>query len=182
MIRVSVDFQGRKAFDNLMRYIENLPFVKAEGEVANLADKTIETMQNKINSSRKRPDKGTHALENSIDWTELINDPGRELVIGIGNIAKMKAEAPYFEVLNDGGYVPPANLGYFGEGESPVKGGSGQNWTHTGNSKDFFMKPKKAIEGIGYVDDGLRFLSKEMDKLLKELGAKFIADMGRESK
>lgn len=182
MIKIVTTFPGKKGFDDLIRYIENIPFVKIEAEVTNLAEDAIEVMKNKIDSSRKRPDKGTHNLENSIDVKELINDPGIQLVIGVGEVAKMLKEAPYFEVLDVGGYIPPANLGYFGEGEPPVAGGNGQSWTHTGSKSDFLMTPKSPIEGISYIQDGLNFIRKNMDKMLKEFGATILDGMTKASK
>jgi len=175
MININISWEGKKGLDSLIRYIEGMDFVRVEAEVASVADKTVEHMKETINSSRKRPDKGTHKLENAIDWTELINNPGRELVIGIGNIGKLKQEAPYFEVLDVGGYVPPANFGYFGAGNSPIVGGSGENWTHTGKAKgSYYMQPKKAIEGIDYIGKAIRNLDKELKETIERLGSKFI--------
>jgi hypothetical protein len=185
MIKFIFQWKGKNPIlqiESKIRYIKNLPFVRVEGEAANLADKTVEVMQTKIDTSRKRPDQGTHKLENSIDWTELINDPGRTLIIGIGNIAKMKEEAPYFEVIDAGGYTPVGNIGFFTSGSGmsgdktfPEGGSGGQTWVHTGKENgSFFMKPSKAIEGIDYTGEGQRFLEKEMDNMLKELGEEFM--------
>jgi hypothetical protein len=182
MIRLSIDFKDLKKFDNLIRYIEHIPFVRAEAEMAALADSAVNNMIAAIEASRKRPDKGTHNLENSIDWEEVLNDPGKQLIIGIGNVQKMTQQAPYWEVLDRGGYVPPANLGYFGTGNPPVAGGNGEAWTHTGNTSDFLMIPHNPIEGIDYIGQGLRNMQQRLILLLDKLGQEFISGMGKASK
>ncbi len=181
MIRISIEFQGQKSFENLIRYIENNEiYGEAQEKIRVLGHHTADFMRNEINTSRKRPDKGTHILENSIT-AETLNVTGG-IEIGIGNIVKMNAEAPYWEVINNGGYIPPINLGYFGIGEPPSANGSGQNWTHTGSSKDFLMKPKKAIEGIDYVGKAIRNLDKELRITMEELGAKFLNGLTKAGK
>ena len=174
MINIEFEFTDENKFDHLISAVAKMDFVGAEAELGDLAEKTCERMKETIDSSRKRPDLGTHKLENSIDWSTLINDPGRQLIIGIGEIAKMTAEAPYWEVLDVGGYVPPANYGYFGQGEAPVAGGAGETWTHTGDKKDFYMKPTKAIQGINYIGSALANLNKDLtDIVAKAVGKIF---------
>lgn len=182
MISLRVEWKGKKGLENLIKSIENISFVRAEAEIATVADKTVAHMQNTIQENKKRPDLGTHKLENSIDWDEVLNIPGKKLIVGIGNIDKIKSEAPYFEVLDAGGYVPPANIGYFTSGSGmsgdktpPEAGSSGQNWVHTGKEKgSFYMKPKKAIEGIDYIEKAIRYCDKLLNSVITEIGKEFI--------
>jgi len=166
MVRLTVDWKDAKKFDQLIRYIENVPFVRVEAEAANLADNAINTMKEVINTERKNPARPDHKLENSIDWSQLINDPGKELVIGIGNIAKMTQEAPYWEMINDGAtyvtkktHVVPTT--YFASPESDFitfKEGS----THT-------------IEGIDFVGKAIRNLDQELRTMMKNWGEEFLS-------
>ncbi|MHA1294642.1 MAG: hypothetical protein ACTSQJ_18555, partial [Promethearchaeota archaeon] len=167
-----------RKFKNLIRYIEKIPFVEAEAEVQTVAENAVESMTATINSSRKRPDAGTHKLENAITIEELLNNPGRELLIGIGSLDRLTQEAPYWEVLDQGGYIPPANLGYFdGNPEKPTKGMSGQHWMHTGSTSDYLLTPKKPIQGIDYIGAGLRNLAQSLDKLVIDFGGKILDNM-----
>jgi hypothetical protein len=179
MIKVSVEFTDKRKFDNMIRYFENLSLITAEAETVNLADSTVQTMRDKISNSKKRRSFGDN-LESNIEWEEIINDPGKELLIGIGRISQLTANAPYWEVLNDGGYVPystrkGAPLGSF-EGYPPEKAGGKQNWERSGQ-KGFFMKPKTPIEGIDYIGAGIRKLDQELNKMLRDVGGKLIEEM-----
>jgi hypothetical protein len=179
MIKINFNFLGRDKFNDFIRYLDNIPFVVAEALAVQVAENTISVMQDVINTERKRPDLGTHKLENAIDFKVLVNDPGKEIMLGIGSLDKLAQEAPYWEVLDQGGYVPPPDTGYFGSGNPPIPGGSGETWTHTGDGRHYLMIPKKPIEGIGYIDIGLRNLEKDMNKLIKDFGGKIIAGMGK---
>jgi len=186
MLSISMKWDSAE-FHHFVTAVGNINFVQAEADLANLAEDTVKTMCEIINSSRKRPDKGTHRLENSIDWEELINDPGKHLQIGIANIEKMTKEAPYWEVLDQGGYVPPQNIGYFtsgsglsGDRTKPEAGGSGQTWIHTGGEvgqRYYRMQPSKAIEGIDYIGFSLRHLDEEFKNRLETLGMKIFENV-----
>lgn len=135
-----------------MRDIQTQFYPELQSRLVDLAQETVGFMRNIISTSKKRPSFGNN-LEKSIE-SEILNDVGG-VEIGIGNITKLSSDAPYYQVLNDGGYIPystvkGAPLGSF-YGDRPEPGRSDQNWERSGN-KGFFMKPKKAIEGITYID------------------------------
>jgi hypothetical protein len=140
---------------NPLSFIQDIQyqfFPEMQEKLLDLSYDTLNMMREIIVSNKKRPSLGGN-LEETLD-VEILNSTAA-LEIGIGNIADLKAKAPYFEVLNDGGYVPyssamAAPLGSF-YGDRPETGGSGQNWERSG-SKGFLMKPKKVIEGISYID------------------------------
>jgi hypothetical protein len=135
MITLTIDFKDAKKFDQLIRYIENnLVYAELQEAAINLADNTVNNMRETISSNKKRPSLGNN-LENTID-KEILNSTLEETEIGIGNITKLKTDAPYYEVLDAGGYVPystvkGAPLGSF-YGEAPIAGGSGDNWERSG--------------------------------------------------
>ena len=180
MLRLNIEFKDGKKFDNLIRYIEsNLIYSELQEEAINLADNTVNHMRDTISSSKKRHSLGNN-LEKTID-KEILNTTGN-IDIGIGNINKLKTDAPYYEVLDAGGYIPystvkGAPLGSF-YGNPPVPGGSGENWERSGD-KGYFMKPKKPIEGLDYINKAIRNLDKELKITMKKLGSKFISDMGK---
>ena len=131
-------------------------------ELVKTCEATAELMRQTIKDSIKRPG-STGKLENSIQ-SEVLDSTGG-IKIGIGKISELPI---YWEVLNNGGYVPPANLGYFGDNNSPKAGASGEQWTHTGKSSDFLMKPKKPIEPVRYVEISEEQLTKHIEKEIKK--------------
>lgn len=185
MLKISIDFKDKGKFNNLIRYIEsNLIDGEAQEQVRILGHYTAIKMRQTIDSSRKRPDKGTHKLENAIT-AETLTTTGR-VEVGIGNIEKLKQEAPYFEVIDRGGYVPPDNRGYFEGSKPPMQGEGGEAWTHTlggkGMAGDYFMRPSKAIEGIDYVGKAIKNLDKELKRMIQKLGEKFVEEISKASK
>jgi hypothetical protein len=164
MIRINIDFRDGKKFDNLIKYIENnLIYGEAQEKIRILGHHTADNMRSNIETSRKNPARPDHKLENSI-LAETLNTTGG-IEVGIGRIAKMVAEAPYWELINDGGtYVTKAThvvpTTYFadpGSGFVTFKAGS----THT-------------IEGIDFVGRAIRNLDRELTEVMKKLGAEFI--------
>jgi hypothetical protein len=180
VIRISIDFVDEKKFNNLIRYIENnLVYGEAQEEMRVVGHHCADNMRETISSSKKRPSLGSN-LEDNIT-AETINTTGG-VEVGIGRISRLKANAPYFEVLNDGGYVPystakGAPLGSF-YGDAPVPDGTGQNWERMGNV-GFFMKPKKAIEGIDYINKAILNLDRELKEVIEKLGGKYLDGMSK---
>lgn len=184
MITITVDWKDGKKFDNLIRYIENNNiYFEAQDQVLDLGQNTADNMKETIKSSKKRHSFGSN-LEDNINAEILNTTAGVE--VGIGRISQLKGNAPYYEVLDAGGYVPYSTvkgtpLGSF-EGDRPssdVVSGN-QNWERSGN-KGFFMKPKTAIEGIDYIGKAIRNLDKELRIMMKNLGEKFVGDLKKES-
>jgi hypothetical protein len=174
-----------RKFHNFVTAVGNINLLKAEDTMFELADDIVSLMCNIIHTSRKRPDKGTHLLENSIDWEGLIDDPEKQVMIGIANIDKMTKEAPYWEVLDQGGYVPVPNIGYFtsgsglsGDRTTPNAGSSGQTWVHTGKERrSYLMKPSKAIEGIDYIGYSLRQLDVKFKSMVEQFGMRIFENV-----
>ncbi len=138
-----------------------------------LGEETAVRMGDIIRSSIKRPG-STGTLENSIK-AEILNSVGG-ITIGIGRISDMP---PYWEVINDGGYVPPANIGTFESGE-PKKGASGEEWFHTGGQEQvygferlYYINPKKPIEPVKYIDiastELIAKINEAVDNLMNEI-------------
>jgi hypothetical protein len=183
MIKISIDWQGKKGLENLIRYIENNTlYGEMQVQAQILAHHTADNMKETISTSKKRPSLGSNLEDNIL--AEPISTTGG-IEYGIGKISQLKTNAPYFEVLDVGGYVPystrkGAPLGSF-EGDKPIAGGSGQNWERSGE-KGFFMKPSKAIEGIDYVGKAIRNLDQELRTTMEKLGSKFITEAERVSK
>lgn len=134
-----------------------------QSKLVDSAKATAELMKKIIKSSIKR-DGSTGKLENSIN-VELLNTEAG-VHIGIGRITNLP---PYWQVIDEGGYIPPANLGYFGNTEAPQAGKSGEKWTHTGDRTDFLMIPKKLIEPIRYVEISETELRQHIAKQIRQL-------------
>lgn len=143
-----------------------------------LGEQTASRMGEIIKFSLKRGS-STGLLENSIKSVVLDSVGG--VHIGIGQTELMP---PYWEVIDDGGYVPPPNIGTFESG-APKAGASGEQWYHTGGQEKvfgfnelYYLNPKKPIEPVKYsaiadlelnihIANELKRLYKEIDKAAK---------------
>ena len=164
MIKVTIDFKDAKKFDQLIRYIQNnLVYGEAQEEVKVLGHHCADKMREVINTERKNPKRPDDKLVNAITAETLNTTGGIEM--GIGRIATLVAEAPYFELINAGGtyitkkthVVPTTYFADPGSGFVTFKEGSSH-----------------IIEGIDFVGKAVRELSIELHKKLDEWGAKFI--------
>ena len=163
-LRVTSSTSGKDPFQILKNIATKFQW-DAESKLMELAEQTRDKMREVIKNSKKRPSFGSN-LEDSIQLESLNQIHG--LMLGIGNLSVLKAQAKYHEVLDVGGYIPystakGAPLGSFVPGQDrPEKGGTGQNWERSGY-KGFFMKPNKAIEGIDYIGIAGRFLRQSIE-------------------
>jgi hypothetical protein len=183
MIKITIDSKNlEKGLNNLIRYLEKTPFVRAEAEAMNLAYDAITDMITTIDANRVRDKKAQKA---SPEYTsiadalgepeQILNDPGKQLIIGIGKIATLKQKAPYWEMINDGAIyttktthvVPFEDLG---KGQYPEK---------SGNFRTFQAGSQHVILGIDYIGHSMRNLEKELKLKMKEWGEKFLGEMGK---
>jgi hypothetical protein len=185
MIRINIIWEGKRGLENLIRYIENNDlYFLAQDKTRDLAYETVLSMREMIVEGKKRHSFGNN-LESNINAEDISTTGGID--IGIGNISDLKANAPYYEVLDRGGYIPystvkGAPLGSF-EGDRPdgnVVSGN-QNWERSGN-KGYFMKPKSAIEGLDYIGRSLRNLDLELKVMVEELGGTWLSNLEKNSK
>ena len=164
MIKINIEWQGQKGLDNLIRYIDNnIVYGEAQEQVRILGHRTANNMRSTINTERLNPKRPDDKLVNAIT-AETLNTTGG-IEVGIGRIAKLVAEAPYFELINNGGtyitkkthVVPTTYFADPGSGFVTFKEGS----SHT-------------ITGIDYVGKAIRNLDKELRIVMEKLGSKFI--------
>jgi hypothetical protein len=164
MIRISIDWKGQKGFENLIRYIQdNTVYFEAQEQVRVLGHHCAQKMHEVINTERKNPARPDHKLENAIVAETLTTTGGVE--VGIGRIATLVAEAPYFELINDGGtyvtkkthVVPTTYFADPGSGFVTFKEGSSH-----------------VITGIDYIGKAIRHLDMELREMIEKMGTKFI--------
>ena len=169
MIKLTVDFRDAKKFDQLIRYIENnLVYAEAQEQVRVLGHHCADKMHEVINTERKNPARPDHKLENAITAETLSTTGGVE--VGIGRISTLNAQAPYWEMINDGAtyitkkthIVPTTYFADPGSGFVTFKEGS----SHT-------------IEGIDYVGKAIRNLDQELREMIEKMGTKFISGMSK---
>lgn len=90
--------------------------------------------------------------------------------LGIGRKKDLQLHAPYWKVINYGGYVPPPTLGYFTGGKGPFAGGgrdvfhhtNGWKGTNRGEGNSFLMVPKKPITGMHYIEEMTKVMEIEL--------------------
>jgi hypothetical protein len=182
MINVNIDFIDKQKFANLIRYIDNLGMVEFESEIMDVADASVKDVQDYIGQSKKRPDKGTHNLENSIEATPLNTPAAGQEEIGIGEIQKMTTEAPYWELIDRGGMISEHRVptGGFTPGEPKSNQANfreASDWSKGNGNYSFIAKG--VIEGMDYVGHLYSFLEKKIDETITKLGGKVIDRMGR---
>ena len=172
MIKVTIDWAGKKGLDNLIRYIENnTVYGEAQEAMKILGHHTADNMRSTINTERKNPKRPDDKLVNAIT-AETLNTTGG-IEVGIGRIATLVAQAPYFELINDGGtyitkkthVVPTTYFGDPGDGFVTFKEGS----SHT-------------ITGIDYVGKAIRNLDRELRDMMEKWGSKFLGGAQQASK
>jgi len=151
-----------------MKEVNDKIHFEFQERLVELGEETAIRMGEIITDNTKRYSSGK--LANNIK-SEILSSTGG-VRIGIGNINTLKQNAPYFEILNSGGYVPPANLGFFmGDPTFPTQSGAGQTWIHTGDSGkgNYLMRPHKAIEGISYIEIASEELRKKIEREIQIL-------------
>lgn len=160
MIRISIDWVGQKGLENLIRYIQNnLVYAEAQEQIRILGHHTADNMRNIINTERKRPEKASHALDNSITAETLSTTGGVE--IGIGRISTLNAQAPYWEMINSGATYTTRiqHIVPFEDGEF----------------RTFKVGSTHVIEGIDFVGRAVRNLDLELKEMMKKLGEEFVS-------
>jgi hypothetical protein len=141
-----------------------------------LGEEAAEKMKEIIRTNATRKPT-TGRLENSID-SEIISDVAG-VTIGIGKISKLPI---YWEVVNDGGYIPPPNIGAFDSGapDKSLLGKGTEQWHRTGGVEQiygfeqlYFLNPKTPIKAMNYIQlteqDLVDHIQKEINNLYKEL-------------
>jgi hypothetical protein len=157
---VTYSTKGKDPLHWIARLQQSLHF-ELQGRLVELGELTAERMGEIIQESIKRPP-AEGILEKSIQ-SEILNSTGG-VMIGIGRVINLP---PYWEVLNDGGYLPPSTVGYFGEGNPPIKGASGEKWTD--DSSQYPMTPKKLTEPVKYIEISNEELRGHIEKELNRL-------------
>ena len=130
-----------------------------EEGLVKLGDETVNHIRHVINTSKKR-ESDTHSdkyhkftRDNlALSMQKKINYSGDRTHIGVGYIPDLEKFAPYWKVVNYGGYVPPAVRGFFSGGSSPLASmkGTGTQAFYP-DSKGFLMVPKSPIRPMNYI-------------------------------
>jgi len=174
-IQVHYSHTGEDDLVWIKRITQSIQF-ELQDKLSSLGELTAFRMGEIVQDSIKRPP-NTGKLAMSIT-SEILKSTGG-LTLGIGNIGKMNSEAPYWEVLNDGGYLPPPTVGFFGNGNAPMAGASGEKWTD--DPGKFPMTPKKVTEPVNYIEKAdaelVKHIKAQLDKLLGARGTFMNSDI-----
>ena len=169
MLKIDVSVSGKEVIDRTIGFLESDKlFERAEIDSVIAIEDTIKYITDLIQSSRKRPDRGTHKLENAIDLVEGENVRGKIIEMGIGSIAKLTAEAPYYEMIDAGAtYITKKDsklipLTFFDGSDGFIRFKAGSSHT---------------IVGIDYKMRGFLFLENRMKEVIRELEGKFFAGL-----
>ena len=174
-MEIKVTTKGAPKPDIWIRQVHAQFHPEMQARLVELGELTAQRMRDIIQDSIKRLG-SSGRLENSIKSEILSSTAG--VTIGIGRISELPI---YWEVINDGGYVPPANRGFFasglgtsGMGSPPMSGAGGEQWIHTGSRGDYLLNPKKPIDPVGYVNiSGAELhmhIQREINNFMKKIG------------
>lgn len=162
---VKVTSQGKNPI-NFIRDIEIRFYPELQQRLVELSDDTVNTMRSIIDSSKKRPKTTGNKLEHAIE-REILSSIGG-VQIGIGNISTLKSQAPYFEVLDAGGYIPNyGNLvpsGQFFPGDPQPNASSFRQGQWQPGTGQHSFRAKKPIDGINYIGLSAKYLKDKLDK------------------
>jgi len=157
-LNISIKLVNGKGFAEMAAKITAL-HSQVELGLAELAIRSQNHMRNTIQTEKNNTGRsfapklvGAGQRQGPDNLENNIKAEGAGLHWGVGNKAWLLATAPYYQRINDGGYIPPANLGSFPSG-GPASGGGGEGWTHKGPGKGSFkMTPKKVVKGMNYIE------------------------------
>jgi len=175
MIEIKVAVGGDTKFETIYKKVVEIQ-KELDADFTNAIAETGGLIKHYISTSKKRRT-GKSTLEDAIEAKKILK--GDEIVYGIGEINKLNQVAPYWFVLNygrkwtGGEFIPPTNLGYFVEEPHKPQGGTDERseWIHTGNRKDFLLKPQK-FTPINYIEYGVRYLINKIEEILTKLKSK----------
>lgn len=175
MIAVTVTYKNQNMFKNLSKYFSN-NFAYCPGQIAIqvAGRRAANNMKRIIDENRKNPLRTEDKLVNAINW-ELVSTTGG-IQLGVGRISKLIAEAPYWELINDGGtyitkkthkvpttyFASDVNQNYIYKNTPFITFAAGS--THT-------------IEGIDYVGKTVREMKKDILKIMKHIGTEEIKQL-----
>ena len=133
---------------------------------AKLAQETTDVMRRFIIPHRRG---STGNLAQSIEFKLVVKK--NDVFVGVGDIDKMFAQAPYWYVANYGSkwpgslaavqagitgpkFIPPPNLGFFSDGRvnSSKTGAGSAQWGHTGIGGNDLLIPK-SFRPINYIEN-----------------------------
>lgn len=171
-IEIRLDWrETENRMNNMIRYVKNpSEWFKVQGDVYELAEKAKQDMEDTIEQSRKQPGNGERKLENAIQIENLMTTTAQEITgghlgieVGVGNIDTLKSEAPYFELINDGGtYITKTeHIVPFADGEF----------------RTFLKGSSHTIDGIDYVGKAEKMVEKEIDKIVTDAGETILSSM-----
>jgi hypothetical protein len=131
-----------------------IQFITAKDALIALGEQTVEQMRNSITVSR---DGSTGRLKKAI--TSEFTDLGPVgCSVGVGKIADLNANAPYWRVQNFGGFIPAGGKTIFGSFNGnppdPALRGTGKGTEHfeLGGGQVYAMTPRYPIAPKNYIE------------------------------
>lgn len=147
MYGINIQVSGiKESIERLEKVVAGVNYITSE-----VGDETVEYMRNVIKNSARRGSLGT--LGKSINVES--GDTGTIHWVGVGRKSQL---APYWSVVNYGGYSPPTTgkyvpLGAFPDG-APVAGKTGGTWNVGAGNYTFLddKYPKQEIRPMNYIE------------------------------
>lgn len=166
-----ISYKAEKSMKEILNEVE-VPVKKVVLGLKILEGETLDKIRSIIRAGKKRPAGAKDVLEDAMT-SEKIGDGKDTIGFGVGNIEKLKVEAPHFLAINFGsshmvGKKVP--LGAFKPGIKEPIGSAGYHsrW-YVGEGKRTFIV-KRPIKPIDYIERTAFWLANAWDKLISSLG------------
>jgi hypothetical protein len=139
--------------------------VLSEKHLESLAKETEVVLKQNIKDSLQRPS-STGNLENNITSEKTGN-----LSWGVGNIAILNQNAPYWRWINfgiaaSGRTTPPKTVGFFNPGQQAPDASSFRNGRFSKDGTGFLINPQKPIQAHNFIERTLANLPTIIAKIL----------------
>jgi len=140
-------------------------------KIMNLGDNALEEVKRNASDGKERPtsphtDTNPKASKSSISDAMTIEkfDSGNSFGWGVGNISELNDIAKHWQVINDGGYIPPSTDDY------PKLRGHfqpDQQGLFVKGQPRFPIYPKKAIKAKNYIEKTDEYIRNQIRSLFK---------------
>lgn len=168
MLRMS--YKAEKGYKTIIKEIE-VPIEKVISSFKTLRIQTVDKMREIIRTNKKRVRGEKDKLEDAIT-SEPIGDGKNTVGFGVGNISKLKSEAPHYLAINFGSsHIVGKKLpvGGFKPGEPKPQTGTDQKSRWFPGEGKYTFTVKNPIKPVDYIERTAFWLNDKIDKLMSLL-------------
>jgi len=177
MLNISMKQVGGSSISTILEKTKLIPNKVKKG-LEDIADESLKTMRQTIDSNRKRDFASNKPHLSMLMDTEMVIDTPATILIGVGNLDKIESQHkdPNNPSDNGQGWALLNYGGLPGKGKNPagtftdgVPGNAGTSRFQYQKGAGTRMFPKKLVEGIHYIEAAIELGKAQIAKLLGRL-------------